>query len=118
MSTCILTPHFFSFTKVTCLRENKTLLLYYYYYYYLPDEKQWRITEEKLNKNEQDPMLFRAPKVVSTTSAFMVMFSYIIIKTSHFENSYLTIIAHMFRIIFDLQRSLICIKDLLLHINP
>ena len=27
-------------------------------------------------------------------------------------------IVQMFRIMFDLPRSLICIKDLLLHINP
>ena len=35
-----------------------------------------------------------------------------------FENSYLIIIVQLFRVLFDLQRSLICNKDLLLHLNP
>ena len=42
----------------------------------------------------------------------------IIIKTWHFKNSYLIIIVQMFRILFDLPRSSILNKDLLLHVNP
>ena len=39
-------------------------------------------------------------------------------KSWYFKNSYLIIIVQMFRIMLDLPRSSICVKDLLKHINP
>ena len=41
-----------------------------------------------------------------------------IIKTWYFKNSNLILIVHMFRILFDLPKSSIWNKDLLLHVNP
>ena len=52
------------------------------------------------------------------SAVFVLIYLDRLYKTWHFENSYLIIIVEKFRILFDLPRSSICIKDLLLHINP